>query len=204
MTIDIQKLIGEVQEAFFDIPFENSAFQTDAFVVAAQITPERAYRAIGLRLTAKLRALNEALFSTKKLQIDILELEDRIADPKTSKFDRMRAEVELEQKRSGEWMTRKLVRDAEVEILQLYSHMQKLPRYTREEFERGELAHFKERLLRQSVGASGAFESLLNVNQDLTALSVGKFGEVNLVASSLSGPESVGSLPVNCGGVRND
>ena len=45
---NVAAVLQEVQEAFYDIPFENSQFQTEAFVIAAQLTPERAYRAIGL------------------------------------------------------------------------------------------------------------------------------------------------------------
>ena len=32
-------VIKEIEDAFWNIPFENSAFQTENFVLAAQITP---------------------------------------------------------------------------------------------------------------------------------------------------------------------
>ena len=83
-------VINEINEAFFDIPFENSEFQTENFVIAASITPERAYRAIGLRLQSRLRALQEAKFGAAKEDIDIEELEAKIADPNTNNFDRRR------------------------------------------------------------------------------------------------------------------
>lgn len=176
-----------IEDAFFDIPFENSAFQNEAFVVASQITPERAYRAIGLRITAKLRALNEALFAKKKLDIDLAELKEKAADESLTKFERMRAEVEIEEKRSHEWFTRKLIRDAEVEVDTLYRAFQSLPKFTREQFELGERKHFTERLLRQRQGITGANESLMNLEGDLAALAAGTLGQSNLAVSTALG-----------------
>lgn len=90
-------VISEIEAAFFDIPFENSAFQTEAFVIASQITPERAYRAIGLRMHSKLNALNEIKYTRAKEDIDIQELQEKI-NTSTSKWDRMCAQIDIEQK----------------------------------------------------------------------------------------------------------
>lgn len=191
MTTTITEKLREVEDAFFDIPFENSQFQNEAFVVAAQITPARAYRAIGLRLTAKLRALNEAVFAKKKLDIDIAELDEKIANPDTPKFDRMRAEVDREQKLSTEWMTRKLIRDAEVECSTLYAIFNQMPRFTREQFEAEEGIHFRERLLRQANDISGAAESLTNMDVDCVALANGGFGTENLEVTKKICPQLI-------------
>ena len=57
-TVDhIPDVLKELEEAFYDIPFENSDFQNKMFVVADQLTPARAYRAIGLRMFAKISQL---------------------------------------------------------------------------------------------------------------------------------------------------
>jgi hypothetical protein len=45
-----------------------------------------------------------------------------------------------------------------------------LPRYTRQQFEAGEKRHFLESLNRQSLGVSGAKESLINMFDDAHAL----------------------------------
>jgi hypothetical protein len=44
----------------------------------------------------------------------------------------------------------------------LYAHFQKLPRYTREQFELGEREHFDIKLNRQLLGVQGAAEALEN------------------------------------------
>ena len=47
-------------------------------MVAAQVTPERAYRAIGLRMHSKVQAVLEAKHARAKEDIDIEELQDKI------------------------------------------------------------------------------------------------------------------------------
>jgi hypothetical protein len=177
MTTDIQitesnvtNVLEEIQQAFFDIPFENSQFQTDTFVVGAQVTPERAYRAIGLRMNSKIQALLEAQYSRAKEDIDIEELEEKIQNPETGKFDRKRAELDIKYKLSNRRYTDKLVNDAITELNVLYRHFKALPKYTREEFEKGEQHHFEIKLTRQLEGIQGAAESLANMQHDTPSL----------------------------------
>jgi len=177
MTTDIQiteqnvtNVLQEIQTAFYDIPFENSQFQTEAFVIGAQVTPERAYRAIGLRMNSKIQALLEAQYSRAKEDIDIEELEEKIANPETSKFDKRRAELDIKYKLSNRAYTDKLVNDAITELNILYGHFKALPKYTRAEFEQGEREHFEIKLSRQLEGVQGAAESIANMQHDLLAL----------------------------------
>lgn len=163
-------LIKQIEDAFYDIPFENSDFQNEAFVVAAQITPERAYRAIGLRIHSKLRALQEAHFNEELSAIQEEELRYKMSDHTLSVFDRRRAEVELKKILSGKNWTNKLMNDAIHEISVLYKHLKALPEYSREQFEAGERRHFEQKLTRQVAGISGAGESLVNMSEDLAAL----------------------------------
>jgi hypothetical protein len=163
-------VIREIEDAFFDIPFENSSFQTEAFVISSQITPARAYRAIGLRMNAKLRALEEAKYGRMKEDIDIEELYEKINDPATSKWDRKRAQIDVEQKLAGRRFTDKLINDALQELNVLYRHFKALPRYTREEFEKEERLHFEQRLQRQIAGIEGAKESLVNMIDDMRSI----------------------------------
>lgn len=154
---DSDNILKELEAAFFDIPFENSAFQT----IAAQITPERAYRAIGLRMSAKLRALNEAKYGRMKEDIDIDELREKIASIDTSKWDKARAEIDIMQKLENRTYTDKLINDALAELSLLYKHFKSLPKFTREQFEAGERRHFEQSLQRQVLGLAGAKESLM-------------------------------------------
>lgn len=168
---NIKTVIQEIEDAFYDIPFENSAFQTESFVIAAQITPERAYRSIGLRMNAKLRALNEAKFGRMKEDIDIDELKEKLSDLNLNKWDRMRFEIDIQQKLSNRRFTDKLINDALAELNVLYGHFKALPKFTREQFEQGERRHFEQRLQRQISGISGARESLVNMVDDSRAIS---------------------------------
>ena len=94
-------IIEEIESAFYEIPFENSKFQTESFVIAAQITPERAYRSIGLRMHSKLQALNEAKYSRELEEIQLEEIEDRIANGNLSTFDIRREVIKRDRILSG-------------------------------------------------------------------------------------------------------
>lgn len=164
----IDNIVQDVEKAFYDIPFENSAFQNINFVVNQQLTPARAYRAIGLRISAKVRALKEAYFGRQIEDIDIAELEAKRDNPDTTKWDRMRAEVEIQKKLSNRNYTDKLINDAVCEINTLYAEMKKLPRYSRSEFEAEERSHFEIRLQNQLNGIQGAGESLLAMTHSVS------------------------------------
>ena len=178
MTTEIQTVtnenvgtvLKEMQDAFYDIPFENSQFQTEAFVLSAQVTPERAYRALGLRMHSKVQAILEAKHGQAKEDIDIEELQAKIANPDTSDFDRRRARLDIDFKLANRPYTDKLMNDALTELNLLYSHFKALPRYTREQFELAEKTHFEIKLDRQLRGVTGAAEALINMQQDLPAL----------------------------------
>lgn len=163
-------IINEIDKAFYDIPFENSRFQTETFVLASQITPERAYRAIGLRMHAKLRALNEAKYGLMREQIDLDEIEHKLNSGELCQFEYRRETVKREEILSRRNWTNKLINDAITELNVLYHHFSKLPKYTREQFEAGEKLHFEQRLNRAALGLEGAKESLINMNDDIHAL----------------------------------
>lgn len=162
-------VLAELEAAFFDIPFENSDFQNRAFVVAAQQTPARAYRAIGLRMFAKIRALKEYEFAKRKTAIDIEEKRWKIADAATGEFDRRRLLIDIEQLEDGQGFSEKLKNDALRELDCLYAEFRKLPKYDRAKFEAEERVHFEHKLMRQ-IKAPGPHESLANMNNDLPAL----------------------------------
>lgn len=162
-------VMREVEEAFFDIPFENSKFQTKHFVLDAQITPARAYRALGLRLHDRLNALNSAKYAKLREEIDIEEIREKISDPFINKFEKRRLEVDLMQKLDAAPFSDKLIRDAIEECNFLYAELQKFPKYTKEEFEAEEERHFLERSKRQVLGITSGKESLMNITHDKQA-----------------------------------
>ena len=163
-------VIQEIQQAFHDIPFENSAFQTENFVIAGQITPERAYRAIGLRMHKKLIAVQEALIGKEKGEIEEEELREKIESPNYNRFEKRKFELELQKRQIYKPFTKKLLNDAIAELNILYKHFKALPKYTRAEFEAGEKRHFIEDLNRKALGLDGAKSSLINMIDDVAAI----------------------------------
>ena len=162
---DVGNVLNELEGAFFDIPFENSDFQNRVFVVAAQQTPGRAYRALGLQMFSKIQAVKSYLIDQQRKEIDREEKEAKLADPNTSSFDRRRLELDLLEMDQAKPWNEKLLNDALHELSCLYAEYQKFPAYSREMFEREEAVHFDARLKRQLV-ANGSQESLLNMQQD--------------------------------------
>lgn len=167
---DIPNVLSELETAFYDIPFENSDFQNSMFVVAAQQTPGRAYRAIGLRMFAKIRAIKELNFARRLEEIDLQEKQELVNNEQASKFDRMRAQVEIDKMLDQRAWTDKLLNDALKELGCLYTEFKKLPAITRDQFEQEERLHFQLKLERQARGQVGALESLANMNGDAALL----------------------------------
>lgn len=163
---DVGGVLEEIEQAFYDIPFENSDFQTKAFVVAAQITPARAYRAIGLRMFSKIQAVKEYQFNREMTAIDIEEKEAKIADPATSEFDKRRLRLEIIKAQDNAKWGEKLANDALHDLNLMYAELKKYPQYTREMFEAEEEKHFEARLTRQ-LQAPGVHESIVNMRTDL-------------------------------------
>jgi hypothetical protein len=166
---DVPNVLDEIEDAFYDIPFGNSEFQIHAFVVAAQRTPARAYRIIGLQLLGKIDAIRGAMYAQELSKIEIEEKEAQLEDPDLSRFERRKLELELKRLQTGEKHRDKLLNDALTELSVLYNEFKRFPRYTRAQFEAEEPAHYELSLNRQ-IQASGAMESLLNMKEDLPML----------------------------------
>jgi hypothetical protein len=163
-------VVKQIQDAFYDIPFENSAFQTENFVIAGQITPERAYRAIGLRMNKKLIAVQEAIIAKELEKVEEEELQAKIDSPDYDNFEKRKFELDLKKRQIYKPFNDKLFNDALQELNVLYKHFNALPKYTREEFEAGEKRHFLEDLNRQALGLSGAKQSLVNMFDDIASI----------------------------------
>lgn len=178
MTNEVQKLqldhvanvLEELEAAFYDIPFENSDFQNRAFVVASQQTPGRAYRAIGLRMFAKIRSIKEYLIQKERNELDIEEKQEKINAGNINRFDKRRLELDIMQITEGFKWSEKLLNDALRELSCLHVEFKRMPKYTREQFENEESAHYHARLERARLTGGGAYESLLNMNEDLPAM----------------------------------
>jgi len=166
----VSDMLKDIREASKEVPFENSFFQTDNFIVKGQYTPARAYRAILLRLNDRIQALNEAKYNYAVEEVDIEELEAKIEDEnkKACKdcFSIRRWSLDVARRKERREYTMKLVVDAINEVNHLYSLFKRFPRITRKQFEEEEKKHFSVRLGRQLAGFSGAADDLATVLSD--------------------------------------
>lgn len=156
-----ENILNEVENAFFDIPFENSRYQTKMFVIQAQQTPARAYRSIGLQMMGKIQAIKEMKYSRDLEDVDIDEWQSLIESTDTSAFEKRRLNIKIRKALDGRSYTDKLLNDAIIELNCLYDEFQKYPKYTREIFESEEEEHFSLKLANQiKSGGNGALMSL--------------------------------------------
>lgn len=167
---DVNNVINEIEQAFFDIPFQNSAFQTKMFVIADQITPARAYRIIGLQLFTKIKALKEYELSQEEIQIELDEIEFKLLQPDLDQFEKRRLDLKKRRIESSKTQAKKLLNDTLVDINFLYQEFLKFPKYTREEFENEELEHFKRKLDKQASIPNDSIQALLTIEKDFPYL----------------------------------
>ena len=164
---NVEELLQDLENAFWDIPFENSAFQTEQFIIASAITPERAYRSLGLRMHSLLRSVIERIWEEEADELYMEQLKEEINNPSLSKLEKLRKEIELKKATMNIFSHKKTLHDALCELNILYKHYQSLPRYTREQFEAGEYRHYHERSLRGAHDLVSYKESLVNMEVDI-------------------------------------
>jgi len=163
---DITTKIQEVARRFNDIPFGNSKYQNLVFAIAAQATPERAYRSLGLKLSDRLRSLANAYYDLKLAKIDEDEMTEQLSNPGTDKYEVMRIQVKLARKVTEKDQLYKLINDTVIECNYLYAEMEKFPEYTAEEFESAEELHYLISASRKMQGIVGPVETALNIAID--------------------------------------
>ena len=167
---ELTNVLAEIQDAYYDIPFDNTAFQTENFVIAAQITPQRAYRSIGLQMLSKINALMQNQASDELQDIRVDEINWKLQNEEMTEFDRRRLQVELKTISSNRVWSKKLKNDSIQDLNLLYKHFKSLPKYTRSQFESAEKEYFEQSLHRQVQQITGATESLINMSEDVKAL----------------------------------
>jgi hypothetical protein len=114
--------------------------------MSAQLSPGRAYRALGLAMMNKIHAVEELRFSRRREAVDIDELTALLADESQTVYNKRRAQIDIEHKRHSTEYIDKLLNDAIVELNGMYHEFKKFPTYTREQFENEEQLHFESRL----------------------------------------------------------
>jgi len=159
----IADYIDNFSRLFFDIPFGNSNYQNKHFVAEAAITPERAYRAIGLKLQDRISALKSAYYNLRKEQIEIKKLMRRL-QYEYDELERELIKIEIEEKLSNKPYMFKLINDCIVEIEYLFKLLKELNvKPNREEFEAAEEKYFAKKFERAASGITGVVESVKNM-----------------------------------------
>lgn len=162
-----------------EIPFGNSDFQSAAFIEAAALTPERAYRAVLLQLNGTLEALQTAYYQLQREELEIERLQAQIKADETEMFTRRLAIIDCEEKLAQRSRTQKLWADALHQVEWFWERLQQYPEFTRMQFEMAEEAHFELKLQRQVDGITGAQEALFNKGIDSLALQARLTGLLN-------------------------
>jgi K+/H+ antiporter YhaU regulatory subunit KhtT len=150
-------LESELMDKCLDIPFENSLYQDESFILNTSYTDARAVRNIGLRLSSKIQALRELEYSMEKAAIEKEQIESKTySDP----FEKRLADLEIRRRESGIAHTQKLLKDTLYQCEHLRAILAKLPKLTRQEFEAQEKQYFIESLTRQAVNLPESVKSL--------------------------------------------
>lgn len=177
----VSDLIEDVERLSENIPFGNSRFQNEELVVKRNLTQGRQLRDGLLSLNSRIQALREAYYARKledlnirekKIEIKKIEVEKRRTDNELEKelleiqIDKL--DIEIEKILSNRNHCNKIIKDAMVEMQDLYLSIKSLPEYTREEFENEEKEHITLLYKKELLGISEAVEKLtvLGVNID--------------------------------------
>jgi hypothetical protein len=161
-----------------DIPFSNSLYQDESFVLNTSYTDARAIRNVGLALSARVRALKELEFGLETMQVDLEEIDFKLKNTQ-DQFELRRLDIEKRKKQSGLAYTMKLLKDSLYEIEYFRAILAKLPKLTRQEFEDQEKQYFIESLTRQAVGLS-------EPDKSLAAMGLKERPKIEITSSTLS------------------
>lgn len=175
--VDINNVLDiweQLEKDSREIPFGNSDFQTEKFVIASSITPERAYRAVCINLRDKLNTISLAsdnlLASKLEVEKKFKDIDKKLKSKKLTDIDKVILSNEKRRLVIQINHTEKQIEDMIYEANVLYKHYQALPKYTKEQFERGEARYYLESLKRQAIGLDGAKGSLMAMFDDTKAL----------------------------------
>ena len=190
------KLEAELLDKCLDIPFENSLYQDEAFILNTSYTDARAVRNIGLRLSSRIQALRELEYSLEKAAIEKEQIE---AKTYSDAFEKRLADLEVKKRMAGMAYTQKLLKDCLYECEYLRAILAKLPKLTRVEFESQEKQYFIESLTRQAIGMPESVKSLEAMGEQIKreyTLEHNKTLSERLGVSALQALESI-KTPLN-------
>lgn len=168
---DFENVMKELEDSFFDIPFGNTGYQTKAFVMGAAITPERMYRTIGLQILSIMNGINNSIYQMKLNDIERQEDLEKLNSPDLNNFEKQKLQLKINNQIDNSKFNQKTLNDSINELNILYIEFKRLPKFTREQFEAAEENYFTQSLERQARGISGPIEALINMKEDVPAIS---------------------------------
>lgn len=163
----LSSALDDLHSRFEQIPLGNSDFQEEHFVIADALTPTRAYRQICLQLQANLNALREAYYEQKRTEVKLAQLRN---EPSENEFDYQLQQIDIEELC---WKLKDLqlrVKNINHSVKLLTGHLERFPRFTREQFEAGEREYYEIHLSNQLNGMVGAKKDLLNISQGVSQI----------------------------------
>jgi hypothetical protein len=141
---DIKKFndaIQNVEKRALNIPFGNSKWQIDSIVAEAQ-TPERAYRALLLNFESRFNDLKSGSINRRKQENKVKQLQKQ-ADTELDELKREALLLEIEEIVTNFEYENKLASDCIEELKYIQGMIEKMPEYSRAEFEAAEAGHFE-------------------------------------------------------------
>lgn len=127
---------SQVLSQFMGIPFENSNVQTDN-IINSSLTPERAYRMLGLRFVKRWHDLKICSIERERQQAEVESLLGRAAST-SDEFERRDLKLQADKIMATWGYEDKLAQDCKAELLHIIKRLKQLPAYTREDFEKAE------------------------------------------------------------------
>lgn len=160
---NLSEVLQEIEKAYYDIPFSNTKFQIDNFIVNQSITPERAYRTIGLQLITLIHNLEDMTLAMERTKIDIEEKEESLSKTADGSFEHRRLQIDMIALQRSVSRQEKNIHDTLSQIQIYHNYFDNMPKLTREQFEQAEEQYFAKNLHNQALGITGALESLISM-----------------------------------------
>jgi hypothetical protein len=133
--------IQDVEKRALSIPFGNSKHQIDSIVADAQ-TPERAYRSLLLNFEKRFNDLKSGSINRRKQENKVKRLQLE-ADLESDDLKREAILLDVEEIITNFDYENKLADDCIEELKYMQGMIEKMPEYSRKEFEAAEAGHFE-------------------------------------------------------------
>jgi hypothetical protein len=133
--------IQTVEKRALQIPFGNSKYQIDSIVAESQ-TPERAYRSLLLNFEKRFNDLKSGSINRRKQENKVKRLQLE-ADLESDDLKREAILLDIEEIITNFDYENKLADDCIEELKYMQGMIEKMPEYSRAEFEAGEKNYFE-------------------------------------------------------------